>query len=236
MKQMEVTMKGKLYGVGVGPGDPELLTLKALRLVKEADIIVVPGENPRESVAYQIVKGAYEKLDEKELLSVPMPMTKKKDVLEQAHDQGAAMICSQLDQGKQVVFLTLGDPTVYSTYLYVHKRVTERGYETEIVSGIPSFCAVSAKLNTGLVEKAQPLHVIPASYPMEDALQLAGTKVFMKAGKQMKQVKENLLAAGARSMMIENCGMPEEKIYRTTEEIPETAGYYSLIIVKEEEE
>lgn len=229
-------MKGKLYGVGVGPGDPELLTLKALRLVKEADIIVVPGENPRESVAYQIVKGAYEKLDEKELLSVPMPMTKKKDVLEQAHDQGAAMICSQLDQGKQVVFLTLGDPTVYSTYLYVHKRVTERGYETEIVSGIPSFCAVSAKLNTGLVEKAQPLHVIPASYPMEDALQLAGTKVFMKAGKQMKQVKENLLAAGARSMMIENCGMPEEKIYRTTEEIPETAGYYSLIIVKEEEE
>lgn len=227
---------GKLFGVGVGPGDPELLTLKALRLIKEADVIAVPGEKPEESVAYKIVKGAYPQLDEKRLMAVPMPMTKDKEALEKSHAQGTLAVQKELDQGHQVVFLTLGDPTVYSTYLYIHKRIESLGYETEIVSGIPSFCAVSARLNTGLVEKAEPLHVIPASYQIEEALKLPGTKVLMKAGKKMKEVKSLIQKLGAKGVMIENCGMPDEKIYRTVEEIPENAGYYSLIIVKEEKE
>ena len=134
-----------------------------------------------------------------------------------------------------MVFLTLGDPTVYSTYIYVHKQIAAMGYETEIVSGITSFCAAAARLNIGLVEKAQPLHIIPASYPIEEALKLSGTKVLMKAGKQMKHVKEQMCEAGVRANMVENCGMPDEKVYRSVEEIPETAGYYSLIIAKEEE-
>ena len=228
-------MRGKLYGVGVGPGDPELLTLKALRLVKEADVIAIPGETPEDSVAYNIVKGAYEELDKKNLLPVPMPMTKNKEALKKAHDRGTRMICENLDQGKNVVFLTLGDPTVYSTYIYVHKQIAAMGYETEIVSGITSFCAAAARLNIGLVEKALPLHIIPASYPIEEALKLSGTKVLMKAGKQMKHVKEQMCEAGVRANMVENCGMPDEKVYRSVEEIPETAGYYSLIIAKEEE-
>ena len=229
-------MRGKLYGVGVGPGDPELLTLKALRLIKEADVIAVPGEEPRDSVAYKIVKGAWEQLEEKPLLAVPMPMTKDPEKLEASHDTGAELIREKLDTGKNVVFLTLGDPTVYSTYLYIHKRIVSMGYETEIVSGIPSFCAVAARLNTGLVEKAEPLHVIPASYQIEDALKLSGTKVLMKAGKKMDKVKEQLLGMQAEGLMIENCGMPDEKIYKSIEEIPETAGYYSLIIIKEKSE
>ncbi len=147
-------MTGKLYGVGVGPGDPELVTLKALRLTKEADILAFPGENPRESVAYKIMKGAYPEIDTKQMISLPMPMTKDKEQLKQVHDEGTRIIADQLDQGKNVVFLTLGDPTVYSTYLYVHKRVAQMGYDTEIVSGITSFCAVSARFNQGLVEKA----------------------------------------------------------------------------------
>lgn len=107
------------------------------------------------------------------------------------------------------------------------------GYKTEIVSGIPSFCAVAAKLNIGLVEKAEPLHVIPASYQITESLKLPGTKVLMKAGGQMKQVKEELISSGKEGMMIENCGMPDEKIYRSVEEIPDDAGYYSLIIIKD---
>ena len=229
-------MQGKLYGVGVGPGDPELLTLKALRLIKENEIIAVPGKDIRASVAYQIVKGAYEDLDKKTLIPVAMPMTKDPQVLKANHDKAADQVEDYLREGKNVVFLTLGDTTVYSTYLYVHKRILERGYEAEIVSGITSFCAVAARLNMGLVEADQPLHVIPATYKaqeMEEILKLPGTKVLMKTGKKMKQVKESIEKSGQKAVMIENCGMPSEKIYRSAEEIPEDSGYYSLIIVKE---
>ncbi|MBS6677989.1 MAG: precorrin-2 C(20)-methyltransferase [Clostridiales bacterium] len=229
-------MQGKLYGVGVGPGDPELLTLKALRLIKENEVIAVPGKEIQASVAYQIVKGAYEELDEKTLIPVAMPMTKDPQVLKANHDKAADQVESYLKEGKNVVFLTLGDTTVYSTYLYVHKRILERGYEAEIVSGITSFCAVAARLNMGLVEADQPLHVIPATYKaqeMEEILKIPGTKVLMKTGKKMKQVKESIEKSGQKAVMIENCGMPSEKIYRSAEEIPEDSGYYSLIIVKE---
>ncbi len=226
-------MQGKLYGIGVGPGDPELLTLKALRIVKESPIIAVPGEVAQESVAYKIVKGAYPNLDEKELVAVPMPMTKDKKLLEESHEKAANQIAGYLKEGKQVAFLTLGDPTVYATYIYVHKRIQAMGYPLEIVSGIPSFCAVAARLNMGLVEKAEPLHVIPASYGIEESLELPGTKVLMKAGKKMGKVKEILKARGDMCRMIENCGMEDEKIYDSVEEIPDQAGYYSLIIVKE---
>lgn len=228
-------MRGKLYGIGVGPGDPELITLKALRLTKEADVLAFPGETPKETVAYQIMKGAYPEIDEKPFLSVYFAMTKDEEKLEYYHSRGTEKIKNELDKGRNVVFLTLGDPTVYSTYIYVHKRIEAMGYETEIVSGIPSFCAVSAKLNEGLVEKAEPLHVIPASYQIEEALKLPGTKVLMKAASKMKTVKELMLSSGAEGRMIENCGMPDEKIYRSVEEIPEDAGYYSLIIVKDKQ-
>ena len=226
-------MKGTLYGVGIGPGDPELLTLKAIRIIKESPVIAVPGKVKEDTVAYKIVKQAIPGLDEKEFLTVDMPMTKDKELLDKSHDEGADAGCGILESGRNVAFLTLGDPTVYSTYLYVHKRVQARGYNVEIISGITSFCAVAAKLNMGLVEKSEPLHVIPASYQIEEALTLPGTKVLMKAGKKMGKVKEILRETGCEGMMIENCGMPGEKIYRSIEEINENAGYYSLVIVKE---
>lgn len=231
-------MKGKLYGVGVGPGDPELLTLKALRLIRENPVIAVPGEDIQASVAYQIVKGAYEALDEKKLLPVAMPMTKDPAVLEANHEKAAGDVEAYLGQGKNVVFLTLGDPTVYSTYLYVHKRILARGYEAEIISGITSFCAVAARLNMGLVERDEPLHVIPATYQadgMDQVLKLPGTKVLMKTGRKMAQVRESIQKSGQQAVMIENCGMPGERIFEGAENIPEKSGYYSLIIVKGEQ-
>ena len=228
-------MTGKLYGVGVGPGDPELVTLKALRLTKEADILAFPGENPRESVAYKIMKGAYPEIDTKQMISLPMPMTKDPAVLKKNHDDGAEKLMAVLDQGKTVVFLTLGDVTVYSTYLYVHKRVTAAGYEAQLVSGIPSFCAAAARLGIGLTETSDQLHVIPATYGVEETLSLPGTKIFMKAGKKLGQVKKALVEGGFEAYMVENCGMETERVFRSAEEIDETAGYYSLLIVKEEQ-
>ncbi len=226
-------MSGTLYGAGVGPGDPELLTLKTLRLVREKEVLAFPGEEPKDTVAYSIVSQVCPEIAAKTLLAIPMPMTKDPVKLEEAHAEGAGRIQEQLDAGRDVVFLTLGDPTVYSTYIYVHERIAALGYETQIVSGITSFCAVASRLNIGLVENSEPLHVIPASYQIDDALKLPGTKVLMKAGKKMADVKRQLLASRDRVMMIENCGMPDEKIYEGAANIPEEAGYYSLIIIQE---
>ncbi len=226
-------MKGKLFGLGIGPGDPELMTLKALRIVKETEVIACPGKVPEDTVAYKIVSQAYPELKDKTLLPIEFLMTKDPVLLDESHNKGARQIMDYLDQGKNVAFLTLGDSTLYATYMYVHHIIAAAGYETEIVSGITSFCAVAARLNMSLVEQAEELHVIPASYQIFDALKLPGTKVLMKAASKMPEVKAALREIDADVVMIENCGMPGEQIYYNVEDIPDKASYYSLIIVKE---
>ena len=108
--------------------------------------------------------------------------------------------------------------------MYIHRIVKAKGYETTIISGIPSFCAAAARLDDSLVDRAEELHVIPSSYGIEAALNYSGTKILMKSASGISEVK-----------MIENCGMPEERIYERIEDVPEQAGYYSLLIVKESE-
>ena len=226
-------MSGRLYGVGVGPGDPELITLKALRIIKECGVIAVPGKEPEKSTAYNIVIKIYPELDKKELVGIHMPMTRDNAALKESHEEGAGILCRILDAGKDIAFLTLGDVTVYSTYMYLHKMVSEQGYNTEIISGIPSFCAAAARLGMSLAEKNEELHIIPASYQTEGALKLSGTKVLMKAGKKMPEIKEALIKSGSQAVMVCGCGMEDEQIYCGAENIPEDAGYYSLIIVKD---
>lgn len=229
-------MAGKLYGVGVGPGDPELLTLKALRVIRESDVIAVPGRCPQETVAYGIAAKACKEIGQKNLLGIHMPMTKDEEKLKKSHEEGVRLLREQLDQGKDVAFLTLGDPTVYSTYIYLHHRVAELGYETEIVSGVPSFCAAAARLNTEIAKKAEQIHIIPASYQVQDALKLPGTKILMKAGKKLAAVKEILRDGQDTVVMVENCGMESEKIYDEIGQLPDEAGYYTLLFVKGEGE
>lgn len=226
-------MAGKLYGVGVGPGDPELLTLKAVRVLGTSDIIAIPSSSKEKCVAYKIAVQAVPSIEEKEILYIPMPMTKDKEVLKKSHEEGARAIIEKLNEGKTIAFLTLGDPTIYSTYLYIHRLVLKENYDTEIVSGITSFCAAAAKINEGLVENSDELHVIPASYQIRDALALPGTKVLMKSGKKMNEVREILKSTECNAVMIENCGMENEKIYRDINDIKDDSSYYSLIIVKE---
>ena len=225
-------MTGILYGVGVGPGDPELLTLKAVRIIKECDVIVIPTADKVTCTAYNIVRQALPEVEEKEVISVVMPMTKDKKKLIESHLLGAGKVEEYLRRGRKTAFLTLGDPTVYSTYIYIHKLILQKGYKAEIINGIPSFCAVAAKLREGLAEGAEQLHIIPGSYKIEDALTLPGTKVLMKTGSKLGEVKEQLKTLNAAAAMVENCGLEGEKIYKTLEEIPEEAGYYSLIIAK----
>ena len=177
-------MSGILYGVGVGPGDPELMTLKAVRLIKENDIIAVPGADVRETVAYKIAVQAVPELADKELLPIYMPMTHDKAELELNHEKGAKALEAALDTGKNVVFLTLGDPTIYSTFTYVQKRVEADGYQTKLVSGITSFCATAARLNIPLTEWNQPLHVQPAVHRLDSELDQPGTYVLMNPARR----------------------------------------------------
>ncbi len=220
----------KLIGIGVGPGDPELLTVKAVRRLQEANLIMVPGRDIATSTAYNIASGIVD-LRQKDVRCFDMPMTKDAHVLQKAHSDAVRAFTGILDEGKDIVCLTLGDPGIYSTYMYIHKRVRELGYETEIVPGIPSFCASAAALGIGLCEGSESLHIIPASYDMEEALDLPGTKVLMKSAGRISKVREILF--GKEVYMVENCGMETEKKYYDAQEIPKDAGYFSLIIVKD---
>lgn len=226
-------MTGILYGTGVGPGDPELMTLKAVRLIRENEIIALPGPVAEDTVAYQIAVQAVPELARKTLVPVAMPMTHDQEEMNRNHDMAADMIETYLKKGQNVVFLTLGDPTIYSTYLYVQKRIAARGYATELISGITSFCAAAARTGTPLAEWNEQLHIIPAVHHLGSDLDMPGNYVLMKSGKKMNQVKEILSASGKDVVMVENCGMENEHIYQGVNEIPDDAGYYSLIIAKE---
>ena len=124
-------------------------------------------------------------------------MTKDKNTVDRNRDEIAKQIIDILKEGKDIAFLTLGDPSVYSTYWYIHQRVVTQGYQAQMIAGVPSFCAVAAKLGISLAEAEQPLHIIPGSYPCtEQMLQTEGTKVIMKTGRSVEQVKELLKQYG----------------------------------------
>jgi precorrin-2/cobalt-factor-2 C20-methyltransferase len=231
-------MTGTLYGIGIGPGDPELMTLKAVRLIKTCSVIAIPKSGDGERVALSIAAQAIPELLEKQIVELDMPMTKDMEVLRKSHTAAADTVIGYLVDGKDVAFLTLGDPTVYATYIYVHRIVRDSGCRTEIIPGVPSFCAVAAKLGDCLVETSQSLHIIPGSYgTLEEALSLKGTKVLMKCGKSFPQVRERLLALGlsGEAKMIENCGFSNERVHVTLDNADDNAGYFSVIVIKDAE-
>ncbi len=228
-------MKGTVYCVGVGPGDPELLTLKARRLIRETRIVALPGEAPRETVAYRIAVQAVPELAEKELVALPMPMLRDRALLAREHRRGAERLEAIADTGENVVFLTLGDPTVYCTFSYLQRLLEADGCPVELVSGVPSFCAAAARLGIPLGEWDQEIHILPAVHRAEDIPALKGTLVLMKSAGRMREVKA-LLRAGEREVRaVLNCGMENETVCSSLEEIPEDAGYFSLIIAREPE-
>ena len=226
-------MKGTAYGVGVGPGDPELMTLKACRLIRENDYIAVPGKEPKETVVYKIAVQAVPELENKKLIPIYMPMIKDRQRIEEEHRKGADLIRQYLDQGKNVVYLTLGDSTIYCTFTYLQRILEREGYPVELVSGIPSFCAAAARLKLPLTEWDEPLHVIPAVHRTENLLGHSGTYVLMKAASHMKETKAMIRQSGREASAVLDCGMESEKICRSVDEIPDDASYFSLIISRQ---
>lgn len=223
-----------LYGVGVGPGDPKQMTLLAVETIGNCPVIAVPAEDREQAISYRIASRAVRGLEEKECLNLSIPMTKDPQILEQNYELAAARIISCLEENKDVAYLTLGDPTIYSTYIYIHRLVKKKGYPAQIINGIPSFCAVAARIGDSLADRSEQLHIIPSSYQIEEALGYPGNKVFMKAASKLSGVKHTLQEKNMAAIMIENCGLTDEHIYRTTASMPEQAGYYTTVLVKEE--
>lgn len=224
--------KGTLYGVSVGPGDPENLTLKAVRVLKAADVIAAPSTGRNRQTALGIVA---DYIAGKPVVDCVTPMSKDPAVIAQAHDRIADDLCALLDEGKNVAFITLGDVGVYSTYYYTHARVAARGYRTEVVPGVTSFCDAAARLGRPLCLGAEPLLIVPVSTGNAEALlDVPANKVFMKAGRDLGALRETLAARGELddTAAVANSGLPREQVCEKFADLDVDSGYFSVVLYR----
>lgn len=227
--------KGIFYGVSVGPGDPELLTIKAVRAIERCNIIATPKTGGEKTLALDIAKNAVN-FEGKEIIELDFLMTRDRELLAKNHQENADKIIKYLDDGKDVAMLNLGDVSIYSTFSYLLEIILEAGYKAELVAGVPSFCAVAAKLQTSLTEMKKPLHIIPAGHDcLSESLDLAGTKVLMKTGSGLPRVREELKTRGLyeKASLVQNCGLPNEIICKSLDTAGDDASYFTTIIVKD---
>lgn len=221
--------KGVLYGVGVGPGDPELLTLKAVRVLEQCPVICAPRTKDGRMLALEIARQAVD-LTGKELLPLDFTMARDKQKQHAAHVQAASLIESRLKTGQDAAMLNLGDVSIYATFTYMREILEARGFSSVMVPGVPSFCAVAARLGESLTAGDEPLHILPANGAgLEEALSLPGTKVLMKSG---RQVAKAAALTNGRAALVVDCGLPTEAVYRDLAGAPEEPGYFATILVK----
>lgn len=228
-------MTGKFYGVGVGCGDPELITLKAVRILKECDILLIPKTTKKDSTAFSIVKEYVKESCIK--VELPFSMDTNKAVREKERIETAQKVFDFLVEGKNVVFITLGDSTIYSTCFYLYKALCKKGIVCEIVPGVPSFCSVAAALGISIAEENDSFGVIPVTGGTEvlkKAAESLDTLILMKSSKNIAQTKEILNQNGFLSVLgVERCGMADEKKLISWEEIEaSTLNYFTTLIAK----
>lgn len=168
---------------------------------------------------------------------MPFPMIRDAKKLELAHTRIYEAMEDFLKQGQKVGMLTIGDPAVYSTYLYMHRRAQEAGWKVQMISGVPSFCATAARLGIPLGEKKQEIHILPAAYDIADSMSLSGTRVYMKSGKKLKELIAALRIQETKQSFevygVSNCGMENEQVYYGLDELAQAAGYLTTVIVKD---
>ena len=226
--------KGVFYGISVGPGDPQLLTIKAVERIRECKVLATPQTKGESMLALRIAEAAVD-LTGKTILPLSFLMTRDPEALRKSHEEAADSVAAFLDKGEDVGMLNLGDVSIYSTFSYIHDILRQRGYETVIIPGVPSFCAVAAELNTGLTEMGKPLHIIPASHEgLAESLALPGNKVLMKSGKTLPAVRQALKDAGLleKASMVQNCGLPDQRVFGKLDDASGDTGYFTTILVK----
>lgn len=232
---MEHTV-GTFYGVSVGPGDPELLTLKAVRCIEQCPVLAAPRTAEGRMLALEIVKGAVD-VSGKTILPLQFAMSRDADTLRASHEAAAGAVREALDAGQDVAMLNLGDVSIYATYGYLEEILKAQGYPTARIAGVPSFCAAAAALGRSLTDGMEaPLTLAPGRHA-EQVLDAPGAKVLMKSGRQLPAALAALRRRGLleKSAMACNCGQPGQTLWPdlSSYDPARPAGYFTTIIVKE---
>ncbi len=225
-------MSGTLYGVGLGPGDPDLITLKAARLIGNATTIAYPtlagGDSFARAIAADLIpEGAHE-------IRMDVPMTTAREPAQAAYDKGAADIANALKTGQNVVCLCEGDPFFYGSFMYLFARLA-RDFDVEVIPGVSSVTACAAEARMPLAARNERLTILPGPLP-EDELRTridgAESVAIMKVGRHLPKIRAVLddLNLTAQATYIERASLPEQKVLPLAE-APEKAPYFSMILL-----
>ncbi|KAF6248193.1 precorrin-2 C(20)-methyltransferase [Nitrosopumilus sp. b3] len=235
-----------LIGIGVGPGDVELLTVKAVKAIQNADIIMCPASNEeRPSIALSVVSPIIDKSKNQEIIKLIFPMTKDKDILEETWKKNAKIMAETVLSGKNVVYLTVGDPFLYSTWIYMHKDLKENYPDMDItvIPGIVSLFTFAAKVGVSVAEGAEKVAIIPSCYDLSSVKEIAKNSesmIFLKDGRYFDQVIQVLKESGFPDNSIfaigQDLGTDHEIIRKLTlGEVNDdtlTTKYFSILVVK----
>ncbi|MFE3447547.1 precorrin-2 C(20)-methyltransferase [Nonomuraea sp. NPDC059194] len=234
-------MAGRLFGVGLGPGDPELVTVKAARLIGEADVIAYHSARHGRSIARSIALPYLREGQVEELLKYPLT-TETTDhpggyqgALEDFYAECALRLAAHLDQGRDVVVLCEGDPLFYGSYMHMHKRLAHR-YETEVVPGVTSVAGAAAVLGRPLVEHEETLTVLPGTLPADvitEKLRNADSVAVLKLGRTFEKVRDALAEAGRldEAWYVERATTANQRIEPLKDVDPASVPYFSLAML-----
>ena len=235
---------GRLYGVGLGPGDPELVTVKAARLIGAADVVAFHAARHGNSVARGLAQPYLRAGQVEELLVYPVT-TESTDhpggyqgAIDEFYEGAAARLAAHLDAGRDVVVLAEGDPFFYGSYMHMHKRLAHR-YPTEVVPGVTSVSGAAAVLGRPLVERDEVLTVLPGTLPTEELaawLETADSAAVLKLGRTFGAVRDAFAVAGVldRAWYVERATTDRERVLPLADVDPETVPYFSLALLPSE--
>jgi precorrin-2/cobalt-factor-2 C20-methyltransferase len=226
-------VSGKLYAVGLGPGDPELLTLKAQRLLQQADVVFLPVRDDHDSMARKIVSGI---VDGGRLRELSFRMSRKPEENRARWRQHAEALDAAVSQGETAVFATEGDPMLYSTFLHVYTELLRLHPEVpvEVVPGISSVTAGAAALRVPLADERRRVAVVPANGEVMHAIATFDTVVVLKVSMAVDAVLKALASTGRteEAIYVERASWPEQRVVEDVEQLrKQKLDYFGQIIV-----
>lgn len=224
--------RGIFYAVGVGPGEPELITRKACRILEEASVIAAPRTKQGRMLALEIAQEAV-RLENKTILPLEFTMSHDAAVREASYRAAAQAVEEKLQAGQDVAMVNLGDVSLYATAYYLLDIIRQDGFAVQMIPGVTSLSAVAARLGASLTKMEAPLHILPGSMPLDEALGLPGTKVIMKSGSAVQEAITAIDRAGLldRAAMVADCGLPGEQVFYDLRRVPADVSYFATILV-----